>query len=240
MNLTQKLPWVRLGAEGLVIFVGVLVALAVDRWVTGLDERGLEASYVAQLVENFTADSLRIAESLEAAEDRRRLAVEILSGHANVQGAEPEVFLKRFEQIAWWAPVEYSREAWDELGATGRLSLIRDEAVRRSLSQYYNRIEWLALLEDDWDEQLEQYEVRARGILPPLMRLQVVGTLPEGSPAVPVGSEDVLTVLRTFDADTAMAVDLGQLAAIYGVQLDLYESVMQDIEAVLRLLRGAL
>jgi hypothetical protein len=237
--LNLKLPWARLGAEGLVIVLGVLVALAVDRWVNDWDDRALEISYIEQLVENLVADSARLAQSVTQAETRRAFAVQLLSSRSEPHQHEPLPFLRRFEQIAWWAPLEYSREVWDELLTTGRLSLIRDPAIRRSLSQYYNRSEFLGLLEADWDEQLEQYELRARSVLPPLVRLQVVGSLPDDAGPIPVGPEYVDGVLHAFASDRALAVDLGQLAAIYGAQSSLYSGLVEDAQAVLMLLRGA-
>lgn len=230
----------RLGAEGLVIVLGVLVALAVDRWATGLDERTLEESYIEHLVENFSADSVQLATSVEEAESRRALAIQILQGDESTALLEPERFLRDFETLPWWAPVEYSRETWDELVSTGRLSLIRDAALRSSVSRYYNHIEWLALLETDWDEQLEEYEVRAWRVLPPLIRLQVVGALPDASPPVALGPDDVQTVFRTIAQDDMLRVHLGQLANIYGVQVRLYGEVRDEVNAILGLLRGAL
>ena len=237
--LSLKLPWARLGAEGLVIVLGVLVALAVDRWVSDRDDRALEASYIEQLIENLRADSARIERSVTEARMRQAFAVQLLTSGSDFPQLEPLPFLRQFEQIAWWAPLEYSREVWDELLATGRLALIRDPAIRGSLSQYYNRIERLGFLEADWDEQLEQYELHARGVLPPLVRLQVLGILPKDSDPIPVGPAHVDMVLQAFASDRALAVDLGQLATVYRAQSSLLAGLIEDLQAVLLLLRSA-
>ena len=239
MNLAQKLPLARLGAEGLVIVLGILIALAVDRWATSIDDRTLEASYLARLVENFTADSVQIAEKFQLAEERKRLAVRVLSGVTTAEVAQPAEFLGSLERISWYSAAEYSREAWDELVSTGGLFLIRDDAIRQGLSNYYNRIEWLAHLEAGWNVTMVDYFHRAQGVLPPLTRLEVLGRLPPGSDAVPVGNEDVRRALKVLTEDADLAAELGSLALIYDTQLWAYGTVMEDIQDVLQLLRGA-
>ena len=49
----QRIPWGRLVAEGVVIVAGVLIALAADRFVQGLDERNLEEAYLQRLLGEF-------------------------------------------------------------------------------------------------------------------------------------------------------------------------------------------
>jgi hypothetical protein len=233
----QKLPVARLFAEGLVIVVGVLVALAVDRWVLTLDESAQAASSSTQLIENLVADSARISDRIASAEERGQLALRLLRGE-RAPGVTAEAFLEAVETVAWWGPTEFSREAWDDLIATGRLATLHDAELRQGLSAYYNRIEWLALLEADWDAQLEEYEGRARDLLPPLKRLQALGRLRGGF--VELTDDDVDDVLRRLSAESDLATDLSQVVIIYTGQAGLYDSLLMDINGLLRLLRGAL
>lgn len=239
MTVRTKLPLARLAAEGLVIVAGVLIALAVDRWAAAIDDRALEASYLSRLIENLEADSAEVALRIRNAEDRNRLAVQVLSGSAMADTLRAEEWLERLEQISWFAPVDYARDAWDELVAGGNLFLIRDPTVRESLSAYYNRIEWVAGLEGNWNADALDYFARAQDVLPPLVRLQVLGVLPEDVPRVAVDREHVRRAVRVLTEDPERSAELGTLAVIYGVQVWAYEGVMDDIAAVLRLLREA-
>jgi hypothetical protein len=233
----QKLPVARLFAEGLVIVVGVLVALGVDRWVMALDESARASFSSTQLIENLVAESARVSDRIATAEERGGFALRLLRGE-RTPGVTSEAFLAAVETVAWWAPTEFSRETWDDLIATGRLNTLHDAELRQSLSAYYNRIEWLALLEADWDAQLEEYEGRARDLLPPLKRLQALGRLRGGD--VELTDDDVDDVLRRLSAESDLATDLSQVVLIYSGQARRYESFLVDIGGLLRLLRGAL
>jgi hypothetical protein len=239
LKVTQKFPLARLAAEGVVIVLGVLVALAVDRWVTTFDERGQEQYSIEQLIENLMADSARVSQAITRAGQRRALALQLLDGSSGAN-LDPVTFLASVERVAWWSPLDYSREAWDDLVATGRLAFIRDRSVRRGLSTYYNRIEWLARVEEAWDTQLMSYENRGRALLPPLKRLQVLGQIPQGGTALPVTQDDVGAVLRRIREDPAISTDLGQVVVVFGVQRGLYGDLLDDIGSLLAILRGAL
>jgi hypothetical protein len=78
MSTTSRLPYGRLFAELFVIVLGVMVALAGDRWVSALDERDREVSYLQQLVSNLEADSVVLEVVVDTAEARHRFAVSIL------------------------------------------------------------------------------------------------------------------------------------------------------------------
>lgn len=56
----------RLGLEFMTIVAGVLVALAVDQWVRGREDRALEREYLARLEHDLLADSVVSAEAVDA------------------------------------------------------------------------------------------------------------------------------------------------------------------------------
>ena len=53
MSRPERFPLGRLAAEFVVLVVGVLVALGVDRWVAGIDEREQEFAYLTELRTDF-------------------------------------------------------------------------------------------------------------------------------------------------------------------------------------------
>ena len=240
MTEPRKLPLVRLSAEFVVILVGVLTALTADRWMTGLDEREREAVYLTQLVDNLVADSVLLAERVESGERRWRLAVGLLEGTVADSVSEPVVFLAALERLGWHNPLEYSRETWDDLVSTGQLALIRDPELRRGLSALYNRIEWLAYIEEDIERQAARYEARSIGIQRPLVRLCVGNALPPGSSVPLITDDDLYALPRALAADQAFASDLGQVAMYSQGQIGLYSEILQQLTTVLSLLRSAL
>jgi len=63
--------WRRLLAEGVVIVLGVLIALAVDRYAQGIDDRRLEQQYLAQLLDEFEQIHEMLENSAHFAETRQ-------------------------------------------------------------------------------------------------------------------------------------------------------------------------
>lgn len=236
----MTLPVGRLVAEFIVILVGVLTALAADRWMSGLDERELEDTYLAQLVENLVADSASLAERVELAERRWRLAVGLLEGTVTDSVSEPASFLADLERLGWHNPVEYSRETWDDLVATGQLALITDPELRNGLSALYNRMEWLAHIEGDIERQAARYEVRSIGIQRPLVRLFIMDALPpERSPPV-ITDDDLYALSSALAVDSTLRSDLGQVAMYSNGQIGLYSGLISQLMSVLSSLRSAL
>ena len=126
-------------AEFTVIVVGVLVALAADRWNQARSDALLEAAYLDRLVFDIRGDSLRAAAAIDeipsayAARDSLIAAVE-------GRGALPVDMVEAIEH-AWHTLAFTSPPTWEELKATGNLVLIRDPRARQALSDYYSRRE---------------------------------------------------------------------------------------------------
>ena len=162
-------------AEVGIILVGVLLALAIDRWMANLDERALEAQYLERLETNLLQDSTALDEGIAQAIGGREFGlrvVDLIENQGDTFG-DTEEFFGRLETLGWFMPMEPSRETWDDLVATGRLDLLREGEARQRLSAYYQALEQQARTELDFDEQLELFEVPAWTLIPPLIRLNV-------------------------------------------------------------------
>jgi len=143
-------------AEGIIILVGVLVALALDRWVAGQDS--------ASLQEQLATMSWRLdfaLSVLDRAEGR------------SADPSAPDQFLTSLETVAWYTPWSPTRSTWDELVATGNLDLIRDSGSRQRLFAYCSLLDVVSLVEADFEDQFARFEVPAWSLIPPRLRLRV-------------------------------------------------------------------
>ncbi len=215
-----------------------MVALAADRWVRGLEDRSREASYIVQLIENLSTDSARLGVYVGQADEHHRFAVSVLDGSVDTLIAQPAVLLRRLETLSWWAPLDYTRETWDDMVATGGVQLLHDPELRIALSRYYNMLEYLATIEQGWDEQLAAAFTYRLAIMPPLTRIQVMGALPAEKPPVPVTPDDARRALRTIRDDASMSGHIGNIALIYRGQSNFYGQLQGLASEVLALLRG--
>jgi uncharacterized membrane protein YidH (DUF202 family) len=132
--VTQHPLWKRLTAEFLVIVLGVLVALAADRWNQDRSGAELDAAYVERFTAEIRADSIR-------AEDYLRRLPSTLAARdtllAFVNGSPPPqnltaTILRAVEEMRLYPP-----NAWTEIQASRSLTLIRNREAREAISAYY-------------------------------------------------------------------------------------------------------
>lgn len=144
------LDW-RYGISELVIVVaGVLIALAADQWSRAQDDLALERQYLGDLVVDFQSDTTQLRIAIDLAESRASLGhavLEAMDGDTILTPAELVVALERQYYFAFPA---YSRTNISDLMSTGNLRLIRDRALKRQLSEYYQTIERLEQWSENW------------------------------------------------------------------------------------------
>jgi hypothetical protein len=142
----------RLLAELAVIVLGVLIALAVDNWWTERGERAEEAEILRALADDLESSKDLLAEALER-QGRLLQDIRVLSGGSFGEASElDDAGLNRMVWRALWemfldTPVEMS--AYEEIKNSGRLRLLEDPELRRSLAKYDRLSERIAKDYDD-------------------------------------------------------------------------------------------
>lgn len=130
--------------ELLVIIAGVMIALAADRWIAGIDERAEARSYMSRLTDNLRADSTNLEISVRQAADRRQTALDMLLYAQTGEfpsGIAPDSLLRMLVLTGAPSGAPYSTETWRDMVSTGNVELISDVELRDSLSVYYNEVE---------------------------------------------------------------------------------------------------
>jgi hypothetical protein len=138
----RRFSFPAIAGEFVVIVVGVLVALAVDRWSQDLEDRRMEQEYLRRVEADLLADSAMLASRLQIAttgvERARamRAATDTLSDLYTPSGAEV------LEVVGGPGfPPEAASSTFDELMSTGNLILLRNATVRVALLEYYRQAE---------------------------------------------------------------------------------------------------
>lgn len=132
-------------SELVIIILGVLIALAVDQWNDGRRERGLEAAYLEALEGDLRSDSVRYADLFLpalATKDSALSAIAPVIRGAPLRG-DTLAFLSTVAlggRLGSAQPTGLARRTtFDELIATGNLSLIRAPSLRAALVDHYNQ-----------------------------------------------------------------------------------------------------
>ena len=147
--MARSLAWRRLGAEFVVIVVGVLVALAVDQWRDGLSDRELGAFYLSALERDLRADSSGLEADAERARLVQRSAAQLDSALAGLRVLTDSGTLSLALGHNVIDP-PYSTGTILDLTSSGNSHLIEDAELRGRLLDYSSYTErsmtWLAEL----------------------------------------------------------------------------------------------
>ena len=128
-------------AELMVIVVGVMIALAADRWNQARSDLATEAAYLVRFVEEISADSARADEYLQSG-PAILAGLDSLIAFVDGGPAVPnvvETVLSVSDELRLLPAV-----AWTEIQASNSLDVIRDAELREALTAYYGaRERWL-------------------------------------------------------------------------------------------------
>jgi len=161
-------------AQVVSIFLGVLVALGADRWVSRLDDRALRDSYMVSLQSDLRRDSSHFALGVKFADNNIRdvgLLLPILR-EGTWRTTDRKDVLMALEQLSRWIPRRYAAGTWTDLLATGNLRLI-DRDLRRRLSAYYD---WRPdrIASDKTMEPFRRYDSVVSKLLSPEQRMMAL------------------------------------------------------------------
>jgi len=130
----SRIRW--LSAELTIVVAGILIALAIQSWVDGRDDRAREQEYLRQL----QAD-LRETERLVTRDDsihrvRDRAGVMLLHAFFTPRRPPRDSVLVWAIDATWYEPRRPVLGTADALVATGDLALLRDHGLRSAITSY--------------------------------------------------------------------------------------------------------
>lgn len=169
---SSGISWPRLGAEAAIIIASILLALGVDEWRQERNDRELEREYLARLIDDLDAN-LQIAETQLLADSRkvkhaRRIYPLVSKG--DMAGLDPATAVTASYGASPSDTPTWVDDTFEELQSTGRLSLIQEADIRRSLLSYYRYLK-----ERDWTYQLmsRAYRDAIRTRMNPDLQLEI-------------------------------------------------------------------
>ena len=180
-----------------VIVVGVLVALAADRWNQDRQERGLEEDYLIALVADLSSDSLLLDSEIAATRVGETLAKRGLEAVASGKALSDAIAAEGTLLGLLGPSAQPLASSWmfQELQGTGNMRLLSDRELRRALYEYYSLV--------DFQRQRMGYiQARGRDVFSEMMWARATGgsTMTESLGDGPVEAElvDALERLRLY------------------------------------------
>jgi len=136
-----SIDWRRGLVEFVIIVIGVLVALGVDRWNSTGEERALEREYLERLYRDVQADTASLGSILAGLEQKQEslLFLAELTAIAQRSVSDTAEFLAALSRSTsyGWIIRPLRTVTFEDLTTTGNLRLIRSAAVRAAAIEYY-------------------------------------------------------------------------------------------------------
>jgi hypothetical protein len=130
----------RLTGEFFLIVMGVVVALAIDRWVQAIDDNRSERDYLERLATDVRANQTRFEGMLSDWEAAQQAASDLLAAIEDPSVTPSSVGLLVAVARAGATNTAWFRDAsFQDLAATGNLKLIRDPELRTALIQHFGQ-----------------------------------------------------------------------------------------------------
>jgi len=193
-RMTNSLLNRRLGffaAELVLVITGVLVALAVDGWISDLHDRQTESAYLELLARDI--EEIRNQADLQIEFEKEKVDT-AARAYAALTNSDPRT--KRTEIYSSLAmlvsrrTVSLSSATYDQMVSSGHLQLIRNHELRNRIVRFFATMERHERITDNnnralIDNVFVPFVMRA-GIsaLPPLDAMQVTTTLNRGTEIV--------------------------------------------------------
>ncbi len=178
--------WFAVAVDFVIVVVGVFVGIEVSNWNEARQNRAEEVRYYRQIREDLVTDlaTLQRARVRSFYNDRAaELALASLSS-GPAPGRPTGTVAASFHRAGFLYLPMASRGTYDELISTGNLGLLRDEALKDRILDYYSAFQetrqWDPLLR----EQQKDYWSALAGVLPRhVLQASIRGRIPEISEA---------------------------------------------------------
>lgn len=163
-NTTLRRVLVELG----VIVVGVLIALGVDRLNQRRIDENTEAEYLTALSTDLAEDTASLGSLVRTFAARGAAATRfrrILSSDS-LSVADPARLAWEINHAGWVTSFEPTDFTYRELISTGGLALIDDQALKREIVAYYERVQFASQFYPLWQRSAANYRPIVRALLP--------------------------------------------------------------------------
>ena len=149
-----RVNWRYAIGEFLIVVIGILAAFQLDSWKENRDEAKLVNEYLSDIRAGLRSDSLFHQNALEyfnQIEDDMSITRDaLLSGELTLSKERQN----SIRNLTDWYRIYISNTAFEDLNNSGRLNLIKDKQLRYNLIAYYQYIDFVKILDEEYNSSL--------------------------------------------------------------------------------------
>jgi hypothetical protein len=204
----SKQHWTVVVLDFVIVVVGVFLGIQAANWNESRRERVEERRYYAQILDDLRVDQKSLLRAQQRADSFDAAAEETL--RAMRTGPPQNVTPGRFAVQIYYAGFLYiprpSRRTYDELISAGNLGLLRNEAAKAAIADYYESFDTLR----QWDELLRMQQGHywdvTSGVLP---RSVLKAAIRDREPTLTAAeASQILSALRARDGADDLLVGM--------------------------------
>jgi len=134
----RLLNWKTAFAEILIIVIGIMMALAVDRWAEDRRDATIARSYIERLKSDVEIDLQAYEKTVDWAQAIDKSALYVLAVYRgrNPPPEEYDLFAYHLYRASWGVMGQPTSTTYDDLISTGNLGLL-DVNMRNAITEYY-------------------------------------------------------------------------------------------------------
>jgi hypothetical protein len=149
--------WQTVIVELLVLVLGLFIGLQLDTWWEGRKELRNEATYIAELTEDFVENGNRLTVAKSLLEQIIRSMVVLQEQAAQPIPTLPTKELNaHFSQVQTMPAFFVLNRAFSNLTGSGDLKIIRNRALKNSLATYYAEADQIQMVQQTHEFELVQ------------------------------------------------------------------------------------
>ena len=211
--------WSAVAIDFVVVVVGIILALQLNLWAENRKDQALESVYLRRLIEDLAIEQ----KSMEAAEGFARARIEAvrwldrLAADPSAAGEDPAKVSWAVETASWRSFPQINAFVYHELQSTGRLTLLRSERLRRSLSEHYAALQHDARVGEDLAAQ-HRFDAATAGLLH-VDELEAIELVAGDYRQLKVAPERAFAVAQAFAQRPAAVAELPGLVQFHTFNL---------------------
>jgi hypothetical protein len=160
-EMGARISWRPLGAEGSVIVVGILLALAVQAWWEGRQEQRQEIEYLTALRGELAEGLIRLQRAEAAVADVQHAHEALIGQFYAAALAPPDSLIYWLSALSWPPAFGAPTAVIDDLVSSGGIQLIAADRLRLAVAEYAGSRARFEKTSDQawatWTERIQPY-----------------------------------------------------------------------------------
>ena len=145
--------------EIILVVIGILIALQINNWNQEKINRSYERHFVNDLIQDLSKDSVALSEILSQSNERSRAKAILLTYFEH--GHYTDSVKWSLVTLVFGADFNFvpTTTTFEEMKSTGRLDLISNANLRRSIVELYNNVNRINVVQERYFEKLGQIQL---------------------------------------------------------------------------------